>query len=760
MKTKTSLFVIGILIAMLAASLLTVLALFLTGTLAPNKPVLEFTVKQIAAKEYDGTPLTAQNGKLQAGEETDEDEEDIRHYFWESGWNNLKEGHTVKGTFYGSQTDVGISDSDLRVKVYDEKDRDVTSEYSIKVHNCELRVIPKVLTIRLNDQRIMYTGKAVLIEDYDVFDGFRQVIGSSEKGDGALVSGHTLKISFPGEFENVGDKLPSTYTDENLRVYDEVGNLITRNYDLRLNLSSNIEIVPRRIKVKALDAEKYYDGTPIDGTGKYEVIGSLAEGEYIGEVEFKDEKGNALSANAGQQRVKVSNISLYKQDGYNIVPSENYILETEDDDVYGTFIVKPRPVTVWANNIVKVYDGEELSVENSFTTDLTLEGYKIKGVKADGTLIDVYDGIYSITDATVEKDGENVSENFVIRYETARATVLPMKIEYRLNNPTSLPYTGKEIEIPLDGDDGALYGLENSIEKYIDDNNLSGKQVAIALNSIINGIINSNNNNYSIYFQQVCTRTVKNVDTYSFSAELSNEAAQDLFGKVGNVIFEFSEAKFKVSPVKLTASYNGATSKIYDGLEASAKLDSSNVVLTGFNGAELVVSTNFKYDDNNDVHVKCGTYYLTGKVVQITMASEDVTKNFTVAPFTVSVTITPRTIYARVQGQPREIDLEVTSIPDNSWGTEWDEIVDEITKRYCTYIDFQNLIVGDVINSVFDDEAFSFDCELDSRNNIVTVYVYLERVYNEDYGDVTTCYDVEDEPIIIVNLVEKTGVGA
>lgn len=760
MKSRTSLFVIGILIAMLAASLLTVLALFLTGTLAPNRPLLEFTVKAVAAKEYDGTPLVAEA------------------YDWESGAKNLKDGHKLEGRFYGAQTDVGVSDSDLRVKVYDEKDRDVTSEYSIKVNNCELRVLRRAITVFLEPGQIQYSGKEIPIENYAIYDGHIATPDSDREME--LIEGQKLIVSFPGQFENVGDKLPAfkEWKAENFKVYNVMGNDVSDNYVFAWGMAKNgtIEIIPRIIKVKALDAEKYYDGTPIDGKGKYEVIGSLAEGEYVSGVEFEDEDGNELSANVGEYKVKVSKVSFYKQDGFNVVPAENYIWKSDDDDVYGTFTVKKRPVTVWAEDIVKLYDGESLSVDNdSFSTDLTLEGYDVEIVEVEGDgIADVYDSVYSITEVAVKRDGLDFSGQFDIHYEkaTARATILPIRIQFRLNSPDSQIYKGEVIKIPLDA---AMDGLDVSISDYITANNLSGEIADIL------GEIDSD------WFQQVCSETVKNAGTYYFNAEFTEEVVQDVFnGKTGNVIFEFTSAKFRINKARLTGIWYSGTGrnlveKIYDGQEAKLALDSSNVRLEGFNNL-AVSSVDFRYDDNLTNHIICKTYTVLGNVVQIinTKTSEDVTKNFAtdqaftgndadekdddrkIAPFTVSVKITERTTSAILTKGSKEVDYTVSSVANTINNST---LIYEILEEFRDSIGFNNLVAGDRVDSYydelpdnhFDDVDFELDYDTEDNSSIL-LYVSGLKIVHRDPNDenVANCYHLENAeiPLITIHLVE------
>lgn len=310
---------------------------------------------------------------------------------------------------------------------------------------------------------------------------------------------------------------------------------------------------------------------------------------------------------------------------------------------------------------------------------------------------------------------------------------MPIQIQFRLKSPAAQTYNGEVIKIPLAD---ALNGLQNSISEYILVNELGGKEIA----GILEGVTNTD-------FQEVCARTIKNADTYSFSAELSDETVQK-FGNRGNVIFEFSEGQFKVEPARIRAQYNGneadgSVSKIYDGKEAKSALDSSNVVLEEFNKIELsVVSASFKYNDMNVAHVKCGTYPLTGNVVKIISSdSEDVSQNFTVEPFAVSVKVEKRTISAK----PAEsvINYSVNSSAEINYNK-----VGEIVRDLYASISFEGLAEGDRVGKTEDD----FELYYTLKDSTATVYVdSLFHVYNSKGDDVADCYEFknDDEAVLI-----------
>lgn len=720
MKSRTSLFVIGIMIAMIAASLLTVLVMFLTGVIAKEKPELEFTVNEVEAKEYDGEPLKASG------------------FRWASGFGNLKEGHRVEGEVRGSQTNYGTSETDLRVKVYDEQDSDVTNEYSIKVNNCDLTVLPREITVVLEAQKVQYSGKEVAIDFYKVYSGIRMKIMPGEE-ETEMIEGHKLVVSFPGKFENVGDKLPDfdDWADENFKIYDAAGVDVTNNYKMARGLSGSgtIEIVPRRIRVKAYDTEKYYDGTPIEG--KYEVIGSLAEGDFIGEVKYVENvKGKEVDVSPFSQvdskEVKISGIDFYRQEGYNLVQvnSDNYKLETSED--YVTLAVKKRPVTVDAKDLVKVYDGEPLSrllpngvsqFEHLFTVTNLPDKFMLGPAVDDEeksednsfsflNYVDVCDEIYNLGDLVVlDENNDDVSDQFAIIQHSGIARIKPITIQVALGERTST-YTGGNINI------SAADELTSAITSYIA-NNKAGDALSEALNKLT----------------ATCAPSkVKNAGTYSFSASITEPNK--------NINVNFSLGSITVEPKSIKVSkYEGTLSKVYDGLEASSILKSSNIVLeeTGLTVAEA----NFECLDANATMCQNGqAHSVQGTVVRIKKSDgEDVTQNYKVQPFTVNVTITEKMLYASA-GQAvvyYEVD-NLASIDEN-----------EIANLYKTSIRFEGLAEGDVIE--YSTLSISISRESD---DCIKISVASPTIINSGGAEVDDCYDFGTYgAVITVYLREK-----
>ena len=125
-KFKSSVLIIGIFIIIIAASLLTVLLLYLTGGIAAAPIELVYKVEN-AEKTYDGTPLSAKDYALVSGE--------------------LLKGHTAVAEFMGERTEAGTARCGLSVKVYDKNNFDVTNKYSVKTEEGILTVFPEQITV-------------------------------------------------------------------------------------------------------------------------------------------------------------------------------------------------------------------------------------------------------------------------------------------------------------------------------------------------------------------------------------------------------------------------------------------------------------------------------------------------------------------------------------------------------------------------------------------------------------------------------------
>lgn len=332
-KFKVSILIIGMLVVVVAASLLTVFALYITGAVVTERTELVFAVSD-EEKIYDGTPLNAERYELVSGE--------------------MRKGHYAEVEFSGSQTDAGESRSSLSIKICDEKGFDITSEYKIGVNSGLLKVLPKDISVTLNDEEVIYNGTKVSFENYTVTEG-------------ELVLGHKIAGSQNVQLITVNDTLPS---DLKPVVFDAVGKDVTKNYNVNFTIGE-IRVVPRPVTVKPVDKIKVYDGVEINLSEVEILSGSLADGQYFKEIEINSGDTRFIDV-ADSGVTHITKIKIYQRVGSEeIEVTENYDLDYFSET--GVVRIEKRPLTITAKSRSWEYDGTEHDLSND-TEPISCEG--------------------------------------------------------------------------------------------------------------------------------------------------------------------------------------------------------------------------------------------------------------------------------------------------------------------------------------------------------------------------------------------------
>ncbi len=405
-KFKSSVLIIGIFIIIIAASLLTVLLLYLTGGIAAAPIELVYKVEN-AEKTYDGTPLSAKDYALVSGE--------------------LLKGHTAVAEFTGERTEAGTARCGLSVKVYDKNNFDVTNKYSVKTEEGILTVFPEQITVVLNDKEVVYNGGKILFDDYSVTEG-------------KLVAGHKISGSAPAELVNAGDRLPE---DLKPLVCDAAGKDVTENYNVKF-IAGEISVVPRPITVKPLDMKKVYDGTALI-CNSYELkLGSLAEGHTAtAEIDY----GEAALINVEKINTEITDFIITDLNGKNV--TQNYDINC----IRGSLEVTPLALTVYCKTLNKDYNGNPLSelFAGSEIYDLSPalpQGFALGG-NSGGVedLIDACSGSYTLSDIYVSNaEGGDCTGNFNISVIGASYRIAKKSATLSLSDLTRV-YDGNIYEI-------------------------------------------------------------------------------------------------------------------------------------------------------------------------------------------------------------------------------------------------------------------------------------------------------------------------
>ncbi len=115
--------IINIICSLLLASLL-ILSVVLAVIISAGGGTVRLVVASVGMqKEYDGTPLTAHSYEILSGK--------------------LKNGHSIRASFSGSQTEVGTSENTFSIRIVDESGNNVTDDYEIELVFGKLNVTRK-----------------------------------------------------------------------------------------------------------------------------------------------------------------------------------------------------------------------------------------------------------------------------------------------------------------------------------------------------------------------------------------------------------------------------------------------------------------------------------------------------------------------------------------------------------------------------------------------------------------------------------------
>ena len=429
-KFRVSILITGMLVIVVAASLLTVLALYITGAVVTERTELTFAVHD-EEKVYDGTPLLPAQYELVSGE--------------------IQRGHHAEVEFSGSQTDAGESKSSLSIRICDEKGYDVTGEYKIGVNSGLLKVLPKDISVTLNDEEVTYNGTKVSFENYTITEG-------------ELVTGHKIAGSQNVQLITVNDTLPS---DLKPVVFDALGKDVTKNYNVHFTIGE-IRVVPRPVTVKPVDKIKVYDGEEITLSEVEIVSGSLADGQYFKEIEINYGDTRFIDV-SDSGATRITKISIYQMVGSKEMDvTENYDLDYLSET--GIVRIEKRKLTITAKSHSWEYDGTEHSLTSDHTP-LSCEGLapgeQLLSIDYPNSIKDAGEAANTIANIRLSNNADN--------YEitTIAGTLTVLKREVTIITPTvSKAYDGQPLKGASENNRPTGINLAPNQKIWYDDENL------------------------------------------------------------------------------------------------------------------------------------------------------------------------------------------------------------------------------------------------------------------------------------------------
>ncbi len=229
--------------------------------------------------------------------------------------------------------DVGEKRNTPSVEIINANGTDVTKYYDITYNVGKLTVLPRVIKIKTLGGEKLYDGIGISNDNYEIVDG-----------DG-LCDGQSMGLEFTtfvnaGEFKNIPRVI----------IKDEGGRDRTRNYSLEFE-AGIFNIRPREIEITTYDAQKTYDGEPLDNTRCD--INEIHEFLY----------GHALSIEfpklikAGTLTNKPA-VTVTAADGDDVTGNYRFKFNS------GTLYVNKRDITVTTPTRVWMYDAKDHSAIN------------------------------------------------------------------------------------------------------------------------------------------------------------------------------------------------------------------------------------------------------------------------------------------------------------------------------------------------------------------------------------------------------------
>jgi transglutaminase-like putative cysteine protease len=348
-----------------------------------------------SAKEYDGTPLNNGHFEIISGE--------------------LAEGEEIAIKYQPEMSAAGQTENYFEFAIFDEENRERTHNYIIEQIPGTLEITKRQLEIKVLDKEKTYDGTPLTSNEPEILKG-------------ALVPGHSLKITAIGSRTAVGE---NSNEITQATILDGNGRDVTHNYELVL-VSGTLRVLPREITIRTGSAGKIYDGAPLFDTGIEVVTGSLTSGESIFVYGFTEIVDVGSSEN-------ILEFGIVDGSGNN--KTENY----EITSVWGYLEIFPAPLTIKPRDAEKVYDGTPLTgSEAEVSAGVLAPGHSI-AITTNGSQTEVGESNnVIIQSAILDVGGRDVTQNYELTFEPGFLKVLPRKITLRTGSSEKI-YDGSPL---------------------------------------------------------------------------------------------------------------------------------------------------------------------------------------------------------------------------------------------------------------------------------------------------------------------------
>ena len=389
-----------------------------------------------------------------------------------------------------------------------------------------VQVKNEIITITSGSVEATYSGMPVKCEEVEVTAG-------------ELRKGHTIKAIYTGEVVNVGSAA-NTYT---FTILDSEGVDVTNKYTIT-KLEGTITVNKRPISLRASDASKEYDGTPLVSNSKeYSwVNGSLIAGHTIEVSSY----GERTEAGIGENKLDVQ---IY--DEFGNVMTQNYDIQV----VSGALTVNPIPIVVSSGGDSKRYDGlpltqkhwqleqgELLDADNDGTPDHRIDAATNGSITDPGSVQNTfkYIKVYDI------KTGKDVSDNYAIEEQYGMLEIQKVSLIFKSSDKIKF-YDGNPFMIKSEVDTSGM--TPDEIRSL-----LSKSDITLTAGTLFKG------HTWDVVFGEF-TETEVGKYVYSYDIVIYDENCNKI---TENYSYACQTGNLQIKPIDLIVKTESAT-KTYDG---------------------------------------------------------------------------------------------------------------------------------------------------------------------------------------------------
>ena len=313
--------------------------------------------------------------------------------------------------------------TNIKAVVIEDEERELTSNYDITFVQGSLKILPREITLKVQDEELVYNG------DYQQASSL--VVTSTI----SLLESHQVEFTTT-KVMNVG-----TYdvSIESYKIVDD-GNDVTKNYLVTL-LEGTLKVNKRKIEIAPSDVEETYDGQIHKANSCF--ASSLVESHTIEFTTYNEEQINVCTNLTN----KIKIVTIYDRNHNDV--TNNYSITLID----GFITILPREIAVSPEDVEVVYDGQSHSTNKGVSSSL-VEGhsiYLISTKSATNVSDSLTDNIAKVNSVVIYDElGNDVTFNYLITsYLEGSITILPL-----------------DVTITPDSDEFTYDGVEHNVTTY------------------------------------------------------------------------------------------------------------------------------------------------------------------------------------------------------------------------------------------------------------------------------------------------------